>query len=257
MARLPAIRADMGGAQPPQGHGLHPSDRRQLLREPGRGNRGSDDRTRRRHHPHHREPDLQRHLPALQGHQLDLLPWRRRVDGVCRALPDPDGEQAALQGQVHARDRRRGTQPLLLRHRPNLERGDDRRARQARADLADRLWHRLSISDRARSREGARRRLRRRGSDGDRARECAADRPAAQDRVVWGLATVKARNAAAVPASAEGVATMRYELYYWPTIQGRGEFVRLALEEAGADYVDVARRGGKRGVPAMMKFIEG
>ena len=49
---------------------------------------------------------------------------------------------------------------------------------------------------------------------------------------------------------------MRYELYYWPTIQGRGEFVRLALEEAGADYVDVARRG-KRGVPAMMKFIEG
>jgi glutathione S-transferase len=50
---------------------------------------------------------------------------------------------------------------------------------------------------------------------------------------------------------------MRYELYYWPTIQGRGEFVRLELEEAGADYVDVARRGGKRGVPAMMKFIDG
>ena len=34
---------------------------------------------------------------------------------------------------------------------------------------------------------------------------------------------------------------MRYELYYWPTIQGRGEFVRLALEDAGARYVDVAR----------------
>jgi glutathione S-transferase len=49
---------------------------------------------------------------------------------------------------------------------------------------------------------------------------------------------------------------MRYELYYWPTIQGRGEFVRLALEEAAADYVDVARRKGKAGVPAMMKFIE-
>jgi glutathione S-transferase len=49
---------------------------------------------------------------------------------------------------------------------------------------------------------------------------------------------------------------MRYELYYWPTIQGRGEFVRLALEEAGADYVDVARRKGKAGVPAMMKIIE-
>jgi glutathione S-transferase len=50
---------------------------------------------------------------------------------------------------------------------------------------------------------------------------------------------------------------VRYELYYWPTIQGRGEFVRLALEEAGADYVDVARRAGKRGVPAMMQLIDG
>jgi len=35
---------------------------------------------------------------------------------------------------------------------------------------------------------------------------------------------------------------MRYELFYWPSIQGRGEYVRLALEEAGADYVDVARQ---------------
>lgn len=35
---------------------------------------------------------------------------------------------------------------------------------------------------------------------------------------------------------------MRYELYYWPQIQGRGEFVRLALEEGACDYVDVARR---------------
>jgi glutathione S-transferase len=50
---------------------------------------------------------------------------------------------------------------------------------------------------------------------------------------------------------------MRYELYYWPSIQGRGEFIRLALEEAGADYVDVARRAGKRGVPAMMKLLTG
>ena len=49
---------------------------------------------------------------------------------------------------------------------------------------------------------------------------------------------------------------MRYELYYHPTVQGRGEFVRLALEEAGADYVDVARRKGNAGVPAMMKIIE-
>ena len=49
---------------------------------------------------------------------------------------------------------------------------------------------------------------------------------------------------------------MRYELYYWPSIQGRGEFVRLALEEAGADYTDVARLP-KRGVPALMRLLEG
>ena len=48
---------------------------------------------------------------------------------------------------------------------------------------------------------------------------------------------------------------MRYELYYWPTIQGRGEFIRLALEENGADYIDVARKG-KSGMAAMMKLIE-
>jgi glutathione S-transferase len=47
---------------------------------------------------------------------------------------------------------------------------------------------------------------------------------------------------------------MRYELYYWPSIQGRGEFVRLALEDAGADYVDVARR--PKGMAAMMRFTE-
>jgi glutathione S-transferase len=48
---------------------------------------------------------------------------------------------------------------------------------------------------------------------------------------------------------------MRYELYYWPSIQGRGEFVRLALEEAAADYVDVARERG--GVNRMMRVMEG
>jgi glutathione S-transferase len=49
----------------------------------------------------------------------------------------------------------------------------------------------------------------------------------------------------------------RYQLHYWPTIQGRGEFVRLALEAAGADYVDVARGEKKgQGIDAMMKFID-
>ncbi len=47
---------------------------------------------------------------------------------------------------------------------------------------------------------------------------------------------------------------MRYELYYWPEIQGRGEFVRLALEEAGADYVDVAKtKPGMRKMAAMLE----
>jgi glutathione S-transferase len=46
---------------------------------------------------------------------------------------------------------------------------------------------------------------------------------------------------------------MKYELYYWPGIQGRGEYVRLALEEAGAAYVDVARQAGGMGaVSALM-----
>jgi glutathione S-transferase len=49
---------------------------------------------------------------------------------------------------------------------------------------------------------------------------------------------------------------MRYELYYWPSNQGRGEFVRLALEEAGADYIDVAREPeGRGGVPAMLRLL--
>jgi glutathione S-transferase len=46
---------------------------------------------------------------------------------------------------------------------------------------------------------------------------------------------------------------MNYQLYYWPTVQGRGEFVRLALEEAGARYRDVARESGRSaGVRALL-----
>ena len=51
---------------------------------------------------------------------------------------------------------------------------------------------------------------------------------------------------------------MRYELFYWPSIQGRGEFVRLALEAAGADYVDVARASGRGlGMDAMLQLMQG
>ena len=50
---------------------------------------------------------------------------------------------------------------------------------------------------------------------------------------------------------------MRYELYYWPDIQGRGEFIRLALEEARADYIDAARRSERSGygIAAMMRMM--
>lgn len=52
---------------------------------------------------------------------------------------------------------------------------------------------------------------------------------------------------------------MRYELYYWPMIQGRGEFVRLAFEEAGVPYVDVARlpKGKGGGIDAIAKMLRG
>lgn len=46
---------------------------------------------------------------------------------------------------------------------------------------------------------------------------------------------------------------MPYQLHYWPTIQGRGEFVRLALEAAGAPYTDVARTEG--GMPALQRYL--
>ena len=48
---------------------------------------------------------------------------------------------------------------------------------------------------------------------------------------------------------------MRYQLYYWPEIQGRGEFVRLALEDAGAAYDDVARKSS--GMNQMMAMMDG
>lgn len=51
---------------------------------------------------------------------------------------------------------------------------------------------------------------------------------------------------------------MTYQLHYWPSIQGRGEFVRLALEAAAAPYVDVARgdTADGQGMPALMHLLE-
>ena len=46
---------------------------------------------------------------------------------------------------------------------------------------------------------------------------------------------------------------MAYELFYWPGLQGRGEFARLALEDAGAEYVDVVRKDGVSAMTALMK----
>ncbi len=50
-----------------------------------------------------------------------------------------------------------------------------------------------------------------------------------------------------------------YALFYWPGLPGRGEFIRLVLEDAGAPYVDVARlpedQGG--GVAAILRLLRG
>jgi glutathione S-transferase len=54
-------------------------------------------------------------------------------------------------------------------------------------------------------------------------------------------------------------ASDRYELYYWPGIPGRGEFIRLAFEDAGVSYVDVVRlpEGEGGGIGPMMRFMKG
>lgn len=51
---------------------------------------------------------------------------------------------------------------------------------------------------------------------------------------------------------------MAYQLLYWPGLQGRGEFIRLALEAAGAAYVDVARGDAANGLglPALLHYLQ-
>jgi glutathione S-transferase len=50
----------------------------------------------------------------------------------------------------------------------------------------------------------------------------------------------------------------RYELFYWPGLQGRGEFVRLLFEDAGVPFLDHAKRSPEEGggVPALMKILK-
>src|SRR6185312_8190795 len=93
-----------------------------------------------------------------------------------------------------------------------------------------------------------------------------ADRAAAARSPIWFRPAATACSIASRPTEAltfgaalqargvEGFC-MRYQFYYWPEIQGRGEFVRLALEDAGASYEDVARKPG--GTDRMMKMMEG
>ncbi|MGM8851670.1 glutathione S-transferase [Salinicola halophyticus] len=52
---------------------------------------------------------------------------------------------------------------------------------------------------------------------------------------------------------------MQYELYYWPGIPGRGEFVRLALEDAGAEYIDIGKTSESNGggAGAVSEFLHG
>src|SRR5213595_2513204 len=79
-------------------------------------------------------------------------------------------------------------------------------------------------------------------------------------RRVTGPVTMRRVDASGLPcndfdalSTIGGEPLMRYELYYWPTIQGRGEFVRLALEEAGADYIDIARKRGDRAIAKLLE----
>jgi glutathione S-transferase len=68
------------------------------------------------------------------------------------------------------------------------------------------------------------------------------------------MRTSRRRRSAAKPAG-----TAPYELYYWPNIPGRGEFVRLVLEEAGVAWIDVGRRPRKQGdgIEAVLAFYAG
>ncbi len=54
--------------------------------------------------------------------------------------------------------------------------------------------------------------------------------------------------------TAKTTARKPYELFYWPGIPGRGEYVRLALEEAGAPYIDVPRERDT-GTEAMLSLL--
>lgn len=46
-----------------------------------------------------------------------------------------------------------------------------------------------------------------------------------------------------------------FELIYWPGLPGRGEHIRLALEEAGAEYTDTAFADG--GINQVLAFVQG
>ena len=77
----------------------------QLLRQSGAGRARLRDRVRHRHDAHDREPDPQRHVAEVQGHQLDLVARRRRADRLRRALPVAAREHAAVPRQDHAASR--------------------------------------------------------------------------------------------------------------------------------------------------------
>src|SRR6266702_4155895 len=68
----------------------------------------------------------------------------------------------------------------------------------------------------------------------------------------WPIAVLAYHRPSRDQSTEVGSALMRYELYYWPTVQGRGEFIRLALEEAGAHYVDVGRKRGEKAILAQL-----
>ena len=168
VARLRLLRPDLGGVEPPQGHRLYASDRRQLLRQPGARPGRLGDRVGHRHHAHAGQSHLQRQDAEIPRHQLHLVARRRRAGCVRRTLPDPVGEHAAVSRQVHARAGAGRAQPLLLRHRAGFAGRNPVGAREARAGLADRVRHGLPVPDRGRPHPGHQRHVQRRRSCEDR-----------------------------------------------------------------------------------------
>ena len=145
ISRRCGIRAVLRRAQPAQGHRLRASRAVTVLRPRDARHPHQPARISLRHHAHHRQPALQRHVLALSRHPFHLLPWRRRdadAGGAHRSarqrIQGPQGENPGR----HPGD----AQAALHRHRRHNERGLDQRHDQRHLAVASALRHRFPVS---------------------------------------------------------------------------------------------------------------